>query len=449
MSLPAGPRAPAPVQTAQWVFRPIELMERCARRYGDIFTLRVAGVGKALFVSNPDAIKQIFTSKPEAMRAGESNSFLAPVVGNRSVLVLDGPQHMRQRKLMLPPLHGQRMAGYEGLIADVTERELEHWPVGEPFSLRPHTQEITLEVIMRAVFGVEDADRLADLGARLKRFMETGTGRRWVATLLPALQRRFGTDRSPWAQFEAARARVDELLYEEIRSRRHAPDLAEREDILSLLLQARHEDGSSMSDEELRDELMTLLVAGHETTATALAWAFELLLKNPSTLARLQGELATGSEEYLDAVIKETLRIRPVLPIVGRILTEPMSLMGYDLPARTMIAPCIYLTHHRPDVYPEPYRFRPERFLEAQPDTYSWLPFGGSVRRCVGASFAMFEMKVVIPAVLRRFALRPGSAAPERMRRRAITFVPEHDALVVAERRGKRLGALDRALTAA
>jgi cytochrome P450 len=438
------------MQTAQWVARPIELMERCSRRYGDMFTLRPLGIGKAVFVSDPDAIKQIFTASPEVMRAGESNAFLQPVVGRRSILVLDGPSHLRQRKLMLPPFHGQRMQSYGDLIADVAERELAGWPVGKPFALRPHTQAITLEVIMRAVFGVEEADRLAELGRRLTHFMDTGTGRaRWVATLMPMLQRRFGTDRSPWARFVAAREAVDGLLYDEIRRRRGVTDLAEREDILSLLVQARDEDGSPMTDEELRDELMTLLVAGHETTATALAWAFELLLKNPGALAQLESEVAEGGEEYLDAVIKETLRLRPVLPIVGRNLTEDVTLGRYDLPAGTMVAPCIYLTHRRPDVYPEPERFKPERFVGVQPDTYAWLPFGGSIRRCVGASFAMFEMKVVIPVVLRELRLRAASPEPEPMRRRAITFVPEQDALVVAERRTERLRPVDSLVSAA
>jgi cytochrome P450 family 135 len=440
VSFPAGPRSPRVVQTAQWVARPIELMERCARSYGDMFTLRPLGVGPAVFISDPDVIKEVFTSAPGVMLAGQSNSFLEPVVGSRSVLVLDGAAHMRQRKLMLPPFHGQRMQSYGELIAEVTERVLAGWPLGESFPLRPHTQAITLEVIMRAVFGVREADRLAELGRRLTRFMDAGTGRaRWVATLMPVLQRRFGTDRSPWARFVAARSAVDELLYEEIRRRRGASDLAEREDILSLLLQARDEDGNGMTDEELRDELMTLLVAGHETTATALAWAFELLLKNPDTLAELEHDLAAGGEEYLDGVIKETLRLRPVLPIVGRTLAQDVTLGGYELPAGAMVAPCIYLTHRRADVYPEPARFKPERFAGVQPDTYAWLPFGGSIRRCVGASFAMFEMKVAIPVVLRELRLRAASPEPEPMRRRAITFVPERDALVVAERRTERL----------
>jgi cytochrome P450 len=425
-------------------------MERCERLYGDMFTLRMMGIGNVVFISNPDVIKQVFTAKPEVMRAGESNSFLAPVVGNRSILVLDGPSHMRQRKLMLPPFHGQRMQSYAELIADVAERELAGWPVGEPFALRPHTQAITLEIIMRAVFGVDEADRLAELGRRLTHFMDTGTGPvRFISAQMPFLQHRFGTDRSPWGQFVAARAAVDDLLYEEIRHRRAAPDLSEREDILSLLVQARDEDGNPMTDVELRDELMTLLVAGHETTATALAWAFELLLRRPEALARLEQEISEGGEEYLDAVIKETLRLRPVLPIVGRILTQDLVLGGYDLPASTMVAPCIYLTHRRPDAYPEPDRFKPERFVGVQPDTYAWLPFGGSIRRCLGASFAMFEMKVVIPVVLRELRLRAASPQPEPMRRRAITFVPARDARLVAERRSAPLASRERAAIAA
>jgi cytochrome P450 family 135 len=450
VTFPAGPKRPRVVQTAEWVGRPIRLMERCARLYGDMFTLRVLGIGRAVFISDPEVIKEVFTASPGVMHAGESNSFLQPVVGSRSILVLDGPHHLRQRKLMLPPFHGQRMQSYSELIADVAERELAGWPVGRPFAVRPHTQAITLEIIMRAVFGVDETHRLAELGRRLTNFTDTGTGPvRWLSTQMPLLQRRFRTDRSPWAQFVAAREAVDELLHDEIRRRRRASDLAEREDILSLLVQARDEEGNPMTDGELRDELMTLLVAGHETTATALAWAFELLLKNPETLARLERELAEGGDEYLDAVIKETLRLRPVLPIVGRNLKQDITLGGYDLPAGTMVAPCIYLTHRRPDVYPEPERFRPERFVGAQPDTYAWLPFGGSIRRCIGASFAMFEMKVVIPVVLRELRLRAAKPEAERMRRRAITFVPEHDALVVAQRRSERLHPIDSLVTAA
>ena len=427
------------MQVARWVARPTEYMESCFRRFGDIVTLRFPDVN-AVAVSDPETIKQVFTGDPEILRAGESNAFLEPVVGTRSVLLLDGPRHIRERRLLLPPFHGERMQRYGELIAEIAERDIDGWPVGRPFPLRPRTQAITLEVIMRAVFGIEDAERLADLRGKLTKLTDVGGSRiRWVGLLLPALQRSFGTSRSPWSQFVAAREEVDALLYDEISRRRTDPGLAEREDILSLLLQARDEDGEPMSDGELRDELMTLLVAGHETTATALAWAFELLLRNPPALTRLQEELAIGGDEYLDAVIKETLRLRPVLPIVGRLLKEPFELRGYELPAGTMVAPCIYLTHRNPLVYPDPERFLPERFLGVQPDTYAWLPFGGGIRRCIGASFALFEMKVVIPVVLRRLQLQPFGDRPEPMRRRAITFVPARDALVVAERRAVAL----------
>jgi cytochrome P450 len=418
----------------------MELMESAFRRYGDVFTLRFPDID-AVVLSDPETIKQVFTGDPEVFRAGESNAFLEPIVGDRSVLLLDGPRHIRERRLLLPPFHGERMQRYGELITEIAERDVDGWPLGRPFAIRPRTQAITLEVIMRAVFGIEDAGRLSELRGKLTTLSDIGGSRlRWVGLLFPALQRSFGTSRSPWSRFVAARAEVDALLYDEIERRRTDQGLAGREDILSLLLQARDEDGEPMSDKELRDELMTLLVAGHETTATALAWAFELLLRNPQALARLEADLAAGGDEYLDAVIKETLRLRPVLPVVGRLLKAPFALRGYELPAGTMVAPCIYLTHRNPLVYPEPERFLPERFLGTPPDTYAWLPFGGGIRRCIGASFAIFEMNVVIPAVLWRVRLRPVGSRPEPMRRRAITFVPARDALVVAERRGRQPG---------
>jgi cytochrome P450 family 135 len=440
VALPPGPRQPRLVQVARWIARPTEYMESAFRSFGDFVTLKFPDVD-AVAVSDPELIKTVFTGDPEIFRAGESNSFLEPVVGDSSVLLLDGPRHIRERRLLLPPFHGERMQRYRELIDEIAERDIDGWPLGHPFAVRPRTQAITLEVIMRAVFGIEDAVRLSELRSALTRLTDIGGNRlRWIGLLMPALQRSFGTSRSPWSQFVAAREMVDALLYDEIGRRRRDPALEEREDILSLLLQARDEDGEPMSDKELRDELMTLLVAGHETTATALAWAFELLLRNPPALARLEQELSEGGEDYLDAVIKETLRLRPVLPIVGRLLSEPVTLRGYELPAGTVVAPCIYLTHRNPAVYPEPERFLPERFLETQPDTYAWLPFGGGIRRCIGASFAIFEMKVVIPAVLSRLRLRAVGSRPEPMRRRAITFVPARDALVVAERREEPLG---------
>jgi cytochrome P450 len=450
-SLPPGPKLPPIVQTGFWVLRPTEFMERCAKRFGDFFTVRLFNLWDIVFVSDPKAVKEIFTASPDLLHAGESNVFLEPVVGDRSVLLLDGSDHLRQRKLMLPPFHGERMQGYGALIEEITERDMRSWPTGERFALRPRTRAITLEVIMQAVFGIQDGERRRRLSDLLTTMTdESGSRLRWIGLMLPALRRSFGLGRrSPWVRFVESRSRVDAMIYEEIALRRSDPDLGERQDILSLLLQARHEDGSPMSDKELRDELMTLLVAGHETTATALAWAFELLLANPRTLERLEDEVLSGGEAYLDAVIKETLRLRPVLPLVGRMLKAPMTLNGYRLQAGTMLAPCIYLTQRRADVYPEPERFRPERFLDEQPDTYAWLPFGGGIRRCIGASFAMFEMKVVIPAVIRRMRLRAVGRKPEPIRRRAITFVPGRDATVVAERRSIPERAPDRVAAAA
>jgi cytochrome P450 len=437
-ALPPGPRLPAAIQMGEWIVRPIPFLERCKRRYGDFFTVRFL-FGSVVFVANPEIIKEVFKGDPDTFHAGEGNATpLEPLVGQHSVLLLDGPEHLRQRKLMLPSFHGERMQRYGPLMAEITEREVERWPVGRPFGLRPRTQAITLEIIMRTVFGIEDAGRLERLRDGLGRMLDIGMHRTALAGIaVPALRTTIG--RRVWARFQRLRAEVDEVLFDEIARRRAAPDAADRDDMMSILLQARDEEGKPMTDQELRDELMTLLVAGHETTATALAWAFYLLLRHPKELARLEAEIEEGeSDEYLDAVIKETLRVRPVIPGVIRKLTRPVELNGYELPAGTRVAPNIYLTHRRPDVYPEPERFRPERFLEHAADTYSWIPFGGGIRRCLGASFATYELKIVIPTILQQLRLRAADARPEPIRRRAITFVPERDARVVVEGFRKR-----------
>jgi cytochrome P450 len=414
----------------EWIARPIPFLERCHRLYGDMITVRFP-VGTIVFISDPAVIKEIFTGDPDVLHAGEGNAApLEPIMGKNSVLLLDGAEHMRQRKLMLPSFHGERMQRYGELMREIAEREIRGWPVGRPFPLRPHTQAITLEIIMRTVFGIEDAGRLEHLRDRLGRLLDLGMQRAALASIvLPVLRKTIG--RNTWKRFVSLREDVDAVLYDEIARRRVGEDTTERDDVLSVLLQARDEEGKPMTDVELRDELMTLLVAGHETTATAIAWAFELLLRNPAELARLQDEVDTGeSDEYLDAVIKESLRLRPVVPGVVRKLTRPLELGGYELPAGVRAAPNIYLTHRRPDIYPEPERFRPERFIDSPADTYSWIPFGGGVRRCLGASFALYEMKIVIPTILRTASLRAVGATPEPIRRRAITFVPQRDAMV-------------------
>ena len=429
--LPPGPTLPRPLQTVRWIYRPGPMLEDCHRRYGDMFTLRIAHEGTWVFLAHPDAVKQVFTGDPRVLHAGEANVVLLPMLGHHSVLLLDEAPHMSQRKLMLPSFHGERMRGYERTMAEVAGEEIEQWPVGRPYAVRPAMQRITLEVIMRTVFGVQDDARRERLRDALAAALEWGTDPRRMAMLATLGPRRVART----SLFRRVREPADELIYEEIGRRRGATDLEQRDDVLSLLLQARHEDGSPMSDEELRDELMTLLVAGHETTASSLAWAIERLVRHPHALARLRAELEAGDDEYVDAVCKETLRLRPILALVLRRLTEPMEIGGRLLPAGVNVAPCIYLIHRRPDVYPDPYAFRPERFIEQPAGTYTWIPFGGGVRRCLGASFALFEMRVVLRELVTRLDLRARDSRPERITRRAITFVPERGGEVVAERR--------------
>ena len=431
--LPPGPQMPSALQTVGWVMRPLPFLERCRDRYGDMFTLRIHNEPPWVFLGDPEHIKEVFTGDPGVLRAGEANAILRPVLGSRSVLLLDEPDHMAHRKLMLPPFHGERMQAYGDLMGEVTRRNVARWPVGEPFPLWPRMQEITFEVIMRAVFGMAEGAALEHVRRALLRMLEWTTDPRRLGLL--ALLGPRGVMRN--SGFRAVMEAVDQAVLGEIASRRRDPRLQEREDILSMLLLARYEDGSQMSDRELRDELLTLLLAGHETTATSLAWAFERLLHHPEKLARLREELRVGEDAYLEAVIRETLRLRPVIAIVMRKLTEPVEISVLALPSNNTVVPCIHLVHRRPDVYPEPRSFRPERFLEQPPGTYTWLPFGGGVRRCLGASFAIFEMGKVLATVLSEVDLRAAEPRSERVVRRMITFAPEQRALsVVTARKG-------------
>ena len=426
-SIPPGPRLPRPVQTLGWIKRPGPFMERCRARYGDTFTIRVANEGTWVFLSDPEAVRQVFTGDPRLLHAGEANAVLRPILGPNSVLLLDDAAHLRQRKLLLPPFHGERMKRYGELMTEIAEQEVSRWPAGEPLELLPRMQALTMEIILRAVFGVRDPERLERLRAVLSRMMDLTTRpSRFVAMALlgPRRVERLGL-------LQPQIGPVDDLLIDEIRRRRADPGVAGRDDILSLLVQAEHEDGSPMGDRELRDELITLLVAGHETTAGSLSWALERLLRHPAAWARLREEAATGESAYLDATIKETLRLRPVLAIVARKLVEPMEIGGHHLPAGVSVAPCIYLMHRRADIYPDPYAFRPERFLEQPAGTYTWIPFGGGVRRCLGASFALFEMATVLRVIARSASLEPAEPADERVRRRAIMLTPADGAKVV------------------
>jgi cytochrome P450 len=425
--LPPGPPLPKPLQTAIWSRQARRMLYACQDRYGDIFTVRIAYEGTWVMLADPEAIKQVFTGDPRVFHAGEGNQILATVLGQNSILVLDEKPHMSQRKLLLPPFHGTRMQGYEQTMSEIAEREIASWPLGTPYELRPRMQAMTLEIILQTVFGLRGGARMAELRAALRDILDLTTNPRVLLPLLlvgPDRVRRFGP-------FRRRIDRVDELIYHEIAERRKAGDLEERDDVLSLLVGARHEDGSPMSDEEMRDELLTLLVAGHETTATSLAWAVERLARHPEKLERLRGEIEEDREEYLTATIQETLRLRPVISIVLRKLTEPVEIGGYELPAGVSVAPCVYLAHRNPEVYPEPDRFLPERFLENPPGTYTWIPFGGGIRRCLGAAFAQFEMTVVLRELVRRHEIRPANPKPERIFRRAITETPRRNAEVI------------------
>ncbi len=431
--LPPGPGLPPWLQAALLLFTPDRFLTGAHDQYGDVFTVRTAAFGTFVVVAGAAGAKEVFTGPPDVLRAGESNAPLSVLVGERSVLVLDGPEHLRQRKLLLPPLHGEKLRGAERLIVRATEREIEGWPLARGVPVLPSMQQITLDIVVRVVFGVRGAARFEELSSRLRRLLEPLGGR--VRAMLSLLAGQ-GTGGGPDAQrFAARRAAVDELLYDEIATRRRAPDLAERDDVLSMLLLATDEEGRGMSDVEVRDELVTILLAGHETTATGLAWTFERLVRKPSVMREVRRELEEGGHDYLDAVIKETLRVRPVLPNVGRVLAEDHELLGHRLPAGTGVLPSIVLLHRNPSEFPDPGEFRPERFLGAGPSGYAWIPFGGGIRRCLGASFALLEMRVVVQTVLRAYDLAPAQRADEEVVRRGITMVPAHGGRVVARER--------------
>jgi cytochrome P450 family 135 len=432
VTLPPGPKSSPLVQTLQWSFRPLAFMQRSRERYGDAFSVMFLGFETPMvLISDPDAVKALYTERSHGMPAGR-NLTLEPILGSHSVLLLEGADHLARRRLMLPRFHGERMRSYEGLVEEILGAEIDSWPLGEEFAIHPRMQAMTLEVILRVVFGVADGPRLERLRGLLGRVLsDTASSAGFLAALL---SRRFG-GRGPWARFERLLEEVDEQLYAEIAERRNDPGLEERDDILSALILARFEDGGEMGDSDLRDQLMTLLLAGHETTATALAWAFDLLLRHPRQLQRLRDSLEAGEEEYLRATITESLRLRPVVPVAGRRLATELEVAGTTLPAGTDVAPAIWLTHTRGDVYPEPFAFRPERFLEEGPDTYAWIPFGGGIRRCLGAAFAEFEMRIALREVLTRCELHKADPRPEGVARRNITLSPRRGTPVVVTAR--------------
>ena len=432
MSLPPEPKSSPLVQTLRWSFRPLPFMQENREKYGDNFSVKFLTFERPMvMISDPAAIKALYMERSHGLPPGR-DIILTPIVGPRSLLVTEGADHLAHRKLMLPPFHGERMRSYQPLVEEIVDREIDSWPLGEEFPIHPQMQAITLEVILKVVFGVADGPRFERLRTVLTKVLEETASP--FAQLAGLASRRFG-GRGPWAKFEKQLKEADDLLYAEIAEHRASGAYEEREDILSLMMQARFEDGSEMSDSDLRDQLMTLLLAGHETTATALAWTFDLLLRHAGPLQRLRESLEAGEDDYLRAVISESLRLRPVVPLAGRRLNADLETENVHLPAGTDVTPAIWLTHTRADVYPEPFAFRPERFLDGGPDTYAWIPFGGGIRRCIGAAFAEFEMRIVLREVLTRCELRKASPAPEKIGRRNITLSPRAGTPVVVSAR--------------
>jgi cytochrome P450 len=427
MALPPGPRAPAAVNTVRLVRRPIETLVEWNRRYGDAFTVRWMVFGTGVYVADPDEIKGMFTGDQSGLLAGEANSPLSAVLGQNSVLVLDGPEHMRQRKLLLPPFQGSAVASFREVIREVAAAEIARWNEGDEFAFRDRMRALTFEVICRAVFGVTEQARVERLRKALLAVLDLGT-----FLFTPEFLRTDVGRFSPGGVLKRRLAAADALLYEEIERRRHAPDLDERTDVLSLLLRARDEEGNPMTDVELRDELFTMLAAGHETTATGLAFAFDLIPRHPDVLARLRDQ--PDDDAYLDAVVTETLRVRPVLDAAERTLAVPRTVCGYDLPAGIRVYPAIACVHRREDIYPEAERFRPERFLDGKASAYTWLPFGGGIRRCIGAALAQAEMAEVIRAVVAAAELQPLRPEPDPVVIRGITMVPKHGTPVRVKR---------------
>lgn len=434
MGLPPGPRLPAPLVTYQWLKRPYQLLEEVRREFGETFTIRLMGLPPLVVFSNPEHVREIFTDDGEDMVAGEFNRSLAPLLGENSVLMADGRSHVRKRKLLMPPFHGERMHAFGKDMVEITDRVAaqlaRETPAGQAVSLHTVMQDITLQLIVRTVFGFRDGPKTADVLARLKKILELGS---WPPLLLPFMQHELG-GLSPFGRFKAAIARGDETLYAEIRERRRTGERGD--DILSLLLDAKDDAGEVPSELELRDELVTLLVAGHETTATGLTWAFRWLLDQPGAFADVRASVdALGhdpspeqiaKDELIDSTAREALRLTPVIPIVGRLLKRPTRVGGHDLPAGVVVVCSIYLAHRRPEAFPRPAEFDPTRFVGKKVSPFEFYPFGGGIRRCIGMAFALYEMKIVLARVLAKLDLR--LASPERairMVRRAITITPE------------------------
>ena len=429
--LPPGPPLPRTVQMALMLRYWPRFITACRRRYGDVFTVRMAGLGPLIYLADPADIKTVFAGDPAIYQAGQANSVLSGLLGETSVLVIDGDVHRDRRRLMMAPFAREAVARQHELIAQIAADNIADWPVGRDFPVAPKMGQITLEVILRTVIGASDPDRLAALRAIMPRLLSLGP---WssLAIARPQLQHRL-----PWRYLRRRIEAADALLYAEIAERRADPRLAERTDTLAMLVRAADEDGRQMSDVELRDQLITLLAAGHDTTATGLSWALERLTRHPDVLADAVAAADSGDDDYLDALAKETLRIRPVVYDVGRVLTADVELAGYRLPAGTTVVPCIGLVHACPAVYDHPERFDPRRMIGATLSPTTWLPFGGGNRRCLGANLAMAEMRIVLAEVLRRVELAGSTATGERQRVRGVVLTPHRGARIQVSRMRK------------
>ncbi|MCB9766045.1 MAG: cytochrome P450 [Alphaproteobacteria bacterium] len=439
MPLPPGCRQPRLIQTLRWMLRPLPFLEDCRARHGEVFSVRMHVFGDAVFIADPEDIKAVFTARPDAIGPGTGNQMLEPILGKGSLILLDGAPHRDERRLLAPPFHGERMRAYGALIARAALAHTRDWTPGRELAVFTPMQTVSLDIILQAVFGVEDPQRAAVARRALVDMLDSILP---ITVFLKLLQRSWG----PWGRLMEARQRVYAVIDEEIARRRDAPEV-QREDILSLMMSARYEGGGEMSDQALRDEMLSMLLAGHETSTTSLAWAIYWVLSEPEVTERLRAELdatdgspaALAACPYLEAVCNETLRIHPMIPIVSRVARKPVTLGGHTIEPGTGIFPCTYLAHRRPETWPEPARFQPERFLKHKFTPYEFIPFGGGSRRCIGMAFALYEMKIVLGTLFRVFDLELATPGPPRTVRRNLTLAPR-DGTVVRVKAKRALG---------
>ena len=440
MSLPPGPTAPMPWMLFRWMREPAAVLEECRARYGETFTIRIGAMPPLVILSNPEHTREVFASAGDDMHGGKIAEALRPFLGDRSVIVLDGAPHRATRKLVMPPFHGERMHAYGRDMVELTHASIDRWPVGKVFPIHEPLQGITLDVILRTVFGMDDAAERERLGTQLTKLTHLAS---WPPMLLPQVQRDLGPW-SPWGRFLRESKIADEALLGEI-ARRRSGGTDGRTDILSMFVNVRDEEGRGLDDQDLRDQLVTLLVAGHETTATALAWTLRWVLALPAVRNRLLAEIQSAQLagaltperiaklEYLDATVREALRLQPVIPLVGRVLQQPLRFAGYDLPAGVALAPSVHLIHQNPSVYQNPKFFEPERFIGRQYKAHEWIPFGGGIRKCVGMAFALYEMKMVLATLLSRVWLRAAPGYTAHAVRRSITLTPSEGMPVIVD----------------